>query len=510
MSVSQYSHLQSEDEIRRLERRLAELEGEVSQLQSSLGSLQALFENALDAVLIVNDERFYVDANPAACKLFGLTPAEFRGKRIDDLIDLPAQSDVDQAWKSFIAAGTQTAECTFRDRDGRKRYLAYSATANFLPGRHLSILRDITERRRMQEQLEASEQQFRAIFNHAGAGIAQTDLAGGFIRVNGRYCDIVGRSFDELKNFRLHDMIHPEDLEVNTPLLEQLIRDGTPFTIENRCLKPDGTVTWVRNEVSAVLDSAGRPQSVLAVAHDIMDRKRAEEELASNAGELARSNADLQQFAYVTSHDLREPLRMIMTYAQLLKRRYQNKLDSNADEFIEFIVSGTHRMEMLINDLLSYSRVANLESVPPARLELCDAVRWAMGNLQAAIEESGAKVVVRELPLVEGNMVQLVQLFQNLIGNAVKYRSAATPEIEISAQDSGGDWVICVADNGIGIDQKYRERVFGLFKRLHGKAVPGTGIGLAICRKIVEKHGGRIWVAYGSGQGSRFLFTIPK
>jgi len=260
---------------------------------------------------------------------------------------------------------------------------------------------------------------------------------------------------------------------------------------------------------SVVKDRDGKILYSVSLQRDITEGKRIEEELKRTLAELERSNAELEEFAYVASHDLQEPLRMVSSYLQLIERRYKNRLDKDADEFIAFAVDGATRMQKMINKLLLYSRIGKQsESLKPIDCE--DILDQVVANLAAAIQESGVIVTRDPLPTVMANDALLIELLQNLIGNAVKFRGKKSPGVHVKAEKKGSDWVFSVRDNGIGVDPRHAGLVFQIFQRLHGRSeYPGTGIGLAICRRIVEYHGGNIWLESEPTKGSTFYFSIP-
>ena len=296
---------------------------------------------------------------------------------------------------------------------------------------------------------------------------------------------------------------HPEDREtVKKHFHEELNGSSEIHHMEFRIITRNGDERWLSHYCQPVYDNNGTFLGRRGSNRDITGRKKAEEE-------LKRSNADLQQFAFAASHDLQEPLRGIESFIRLLEKRYKGRLDEKADEFIDFIIDDVKRMQVLIKDLLEYSRLSAKDKViSPANCSVI--LEQALNNLRSAIGESNAAVTYDSLPVVMGDEAQLIRLFQNLIGNAIKFRSRELLKVHISARREGNEWLFSVRDTGIGIDPNQAERIFVIFQRLHAiQEYPGTGIGLAVCKRIVERHGGRIWAESEPGKGSTFFFTVP-
>ena len=367
---------------------------------------------------------------------------------------------------------------------------------------------DITERKRAAEALRRANAYNRSLLEASLDPLVTIAPDGKITDVNRATEHVTGITRQELVGTDFSDYF--TDPQKARASYQQVYREGSVQDYELEVRHRNGRITPVVYNASLYRDEAGNAMGVFAAARDITERKRAEEALKQYSAELARSNADLQQFAYVASHDLQEPLRMVASYTQLLARRYKGKLDADADDFIGYAVDGAHRMKNLINDLLAYSRVGTRGK--EFAFTNCEAVlQEVLANLQTAIEESSAAVTYDPLPEVWADASQLVQVFQNLIGNALKFRGRQPPRVHISSESQDGHWRFVVRDNGIGIEPQYLERIFVIFQRLHTHAAyPGAGMGLAIAKKIVERHSGRIWVESKRGEGSTFYFTIPK
>jgi PAS domain S-box-containing protein len=314
--------------------------------------------------------------------------------------------------------------------------------------------------------------------------------------------EIVGQHFSCFYPQAAIDAGFPEK-ELSTAAAEGRFED------EGWRLRKDGSRFWANVIITALRDDGGKLIGFSKITRDLTDRMQAEQALLEKSEMLKQSNAELEQFAYVASHDLKEPLRMVASYTGLLAEDWEGKLGAEADQYIRYAVEGAKRMQALIDDLLNYARVGRIGG-RTQRVDLQQLAETVLANLEESIHANGAGIEIGELPTVMGNPMLLGQLLQNLIANAIKFHGNAPPVVQVSSFERGDQWLFAVKDNGIGIEPQYAERIFEVFQRLHGRGeYEGTGIGLAICRKVVEQHGGRIWVESQPGQGSTFYFTMP-
>ncbi len=661
--------------------------------------LQTTLASIGDAVIATDTEGRITFMNPVAAELTGWTREEAHGKPVHDVFCIVDEETLAKAGNPIEAAlregkavglGNHTLLVS---KDGRKIAIDDSAAPIRKEDGELAggvlIFRDITKRRRAEQELEASEARFRATFANAPVGMVITDVEGRVIQSNQAYRNIVGYTNEELSVVKFLSLTHPDDAAYNRRLFEDLLANRIPYySIEKRIFRKNGRLVWVRAAATLLRDARGSIE-VIGLVEDIEKRKAAEAALAArtrlaalgadtgaaltsiddlqaalnrcceaivtrldaafariwtlnpaenvlelqasagiythrdgphsrvpvgslkigriardrephltndvlndpaigdkewardegiaafagypllvegqlvgvmgmfarhsltmetldalgsvanniaigierkraeqernellgreqaarrdaelSAQALARSNDDLRQFAHAASHDLRSPLRTVSTMTALLARRYQGKLGQEADELIGFITGGIARMDSLISDLLTFSQITEGD-LPAEHVRMEDAVDEALTNLRTALDESEAVVTKDSLPTVLAHKTLIVQVLQNLIGNAIKYRSERPVEIHVSAEQRGSEYAVSVRDNGMGIDPKYADEVFRAFKRLHGSDYPGNGIGLATCKRIVERHGGTIWVESEPGVGSTFLFTLP-
>jgi PAS domain S-box-containing protein len=353
----------------------------------------------------------------------------------------------------------------------------------------------------------STEGDFRKVAETAPFAFVIARLTDGVFRfVNQRFCDMLGVAREDLLGRPSLDFYEqPADRK---HLVDLLLQDGHYYEQEVRLKNKSGQVFWV--SASAHSGEYEGEKVVFASLYDIDALKQTEMKLREQTEKLVKSNKELEQFAYIASHDLQEPLRMVASYLQLLQQRYMGQYDQDANDFINFAVDGASRMQQMINDLLTFSRVTT-RGKPLADVSSEASFSHAMDNVKTNLDDSKGKVTTGKLPMVSADPVQLTMLFQNILSNAIKFRGEGDLQIHVSSRSADGMQEFQVSDNGIGIEPENFERVFGIFQKLHGRVdYPGTGIGLAVCQRIVARHGGRIWVESKPGEGATFYFTLPK
>jgi PAS domain S-box-containing protein len=335
--------------------------------------------------------------------------------------------------------------------------------------------------------------------------------------ISPQWYTLTGAKPGAAEGIRWLDYIHPEDRVGLHAAWQARSADLRPLELELRVRRPDGSYRWFFCRSLPLRDKENGVVQWLGALTDIHAQKEKEQmlemltaQLRAKDQDLMRSRQDLEHFAYAASHDLQEPLRSVSTFVQLLARKHADRLDADAHELIEHASNGAKQMSKIISDLLAYSRLATSDTRPSGSVDLNVVLQWTLMNLATRIHENEAEITADRLPTVAGDQSQLIQLFHNLLGNALKHRGSKAPRIHVSATERPDHWVISFADNGIGFPQEYADQIFGVFKRLQGKDVPGTGIGLAMVKRIVERHGGTVWAESEPERGSTFSFTIPR
>ncbi len=473
---------------------------------------RVMVEQMHESTVTLDPKRLILYSNPQFAALIGAASESVAGSDFERFL-APADASLFAGLiEAAVAGGHSSGELHLRGANAATIPVRLSVTPLDVAGmQNLCVIASDLREQRRNETILKEERLSRLILEQAAEAIVVIDQQGVIVR-RSESANLLARKPVLMEPFDGAFHLTASGIRLDTDRILTAMRVGEEITgVEAQMAHSGGATSALLVSASPLSSQGNELLGCVITLTDITERKRAEEALASQAEELARSNSDLQQFAYSASHDLREPLRQLAVFTELLQSRYQDKLAAEAGLLIEHAVSSAHRMEGLLKDLLAYTQAADAPQGPAAYTDANEVCRKTVATFEAKIAQSGARIDCDPLPVLAIHEVHLTQLFQNLIGNALKYCGLEPPHVHISAERSDGLWKLTVADNGIGIDPAYKNQVFGIFQRLHGGGkYSGSGIGLAICQKIVQRYGGRIWVESELGRGSRFMFTLPE
>ncbi len=489
----------------------------IERLHQSEERYRGVVESQNDLVVRVDSHGCFTFVNDAYCRKLGKSRDEILGKNFRPFVhfdDLARLLDFIKDLSRPPYRGFIEYRSWFRNEWRLTLWEGYAVRdASNKIVEFQGVGRDVTQQREVERALVESEQKFRIAFESSPMPQALTDSQGRFVQVNQAYCELFGYSESELEKMTFFDVTHEDDKLASAEYLRSLnSRETRLIRAEKKYVAKDGRTIYALLAVSSIVSETGEFKYNLAQIIDLTERVLQERLIRHHALELTRSNTELSQYAHVVAHDIREPLRMVTSFVELLTKHYGQKFDEQAKEFAHYAIDGAQRAQELIHDLLSFAKVTQIDEIE-VQVELAKILEKVEASLKTAIEQSGAQFEYKDLPeSVPGVEAHLVQVFQNLFSNSIKYRSASSPKISVQVQARAKDFLFQVEDNGLGIEPQYRERVFQMFKRLHArKDYPGTGIGLAIVKKIIESRGGQIWIeSPESKSGSRFVFTWPK
>jgi PAS domain S-box-containing protein len=476
--------------------------------REQMATLFAKMLNGFAYCEVITDENgipsdyVYLDVNAAFERNHGLKKEDVIGSRVTRVFPGIESDPMDLIGK-FGKVALIEVPVDFEIYSGfEKKWFHYSA---YCPhkGYFVSTSEDITERKNAEEELKKSEKMYRSIGELMPFGVWTANEKGETTYISPSFCDMVGKSEEAILNYGWLDNLDPETVENTRAAWMKAVESGDFWNHTYHIMGKDGQYRYVLSRGAPIRDDKGRLLGWVGVNINVTEQKNIEEN-------LSRSNAELQHFAYLSSHDLQEPLRMVVSYLSLLDRKYGGQLDPKAHEYIKNALEGGARMRQLIDDLLEYSRVET-KGTQFTLVNMGDLLEDTLKLLKVPIDENKADIFVGPLPTIRADGTQMSQVMQNLIANAIKFHGSERPIVQITAKQSGRDWTFSVKDNGIGMNMDYAEKIFQMFQRLHTKEkYPGTGVGLAIAKKIVERHGGRIWVESEEGKGATFFFTIPR
>ncbi|MFN0275152.1 MAG: PAS domain S-box protein [Chitinophagales bacterium] len=496
-------------------RDITEKRAVLEKITKSENLYHSVFQNQAVGLLLTDIHGKSISVNSQLLHKVGYTEEEFLSLPLSAILHASEIDDVKKTLTEIVKNKTvsKRKERRFVKKDGSSLWLnctSSSITPEDGDELIMIVFEDVDQKKKLEVEMQQISEKIKAVYDGSPMGIVVTRHPGIIVDVNTAFVEMLGYSREELLDNNILGFTHPSDISRSEKMIDKVYHEKlTIHAYEKKYLKKDGSTLWARTVVSQM--SAGE-NDIIAVAfiEDIENKKRTEETLEIKNKELLHTNQELEHFAYVASHDLQEPLRTITSFIQILEKRYKKNLDEDGQQFMSYVVEGAKRMQNLIRDLLEYSRI-NRFNTSYEQVDLNEVFHTMNRVLKDKIDSNDAIILAEHLPVVQGNKLQITQLFQNLVDNAIKFRGKKKPEIEINVTEHADKWEFAFKDNGIGISNEYYQRIFVIFQRLHThEEYTGTGIGLAICKKIIERHGGEVWVDSKPGKGTTFYFTIAK